>query len=190
MSLRRTGARRLSAAIVLVLAGVALNPLTSLTSSASPPALQACTANHVKVSSHELGHVGGQSLEAFVLKNTGSSTCGLQGYPTLTFFTSSRLDARVKVLHRTSVYASIAPKLLTIGPDEVVSFGLSYNDTTSSTVDSSSNCLVESILIQLPLAPTSSGDFAYHQLFNACHAGNVVAVTPVEGRSLPQRTAA
>jgi hypothetical protein len=190
MTLRGTSQQRLAIAAVVVFAGVAWSPMLSVPASASPPALQACTANNVKVTAERLGDVRGQRLEAFKLRNTGSSTCGMYGYPDLTFFTASRLDALVKVVHTTSVYASVVPKLLTIGPNEVVSFGLSYRGATTSTTTSPKKCLVESILIQIPLAPTSSGDFAYHQSFNACRAHDVVAVTPVEGRTLPRRSGA
>jgi len=166
---------RFGAVLMMVIVGLTWSPLVSSPVLASPPALQACTANNVKVTAQQLGEVRGQRLEAFKLKNTGLTECGMYGYPDLTFFTASRLDARVKVVHRTSAYAS------------VVSFGLSYRGATPTTVAPSKDCLVESILIQLPLAPISSRDFAYHESFNACRAGNVVGVTPVEGRALPQR---
>ncbi len=156
---------------------------------ASPPALQACTANNVKVSTVFLGEARGHELEAFKLKNTGTSTCGLEGYPQLTFFTASRLDSRIEVVHDAAGYAKVTPRLLAIGPDVVVSFGLSYRNTIMTSPSLSKNCQVQSILIELPLAPTSSGDFAYHQSFNACEAGNVVAITPVEALSLPRRSA-
>jgi hypothetical protein len=178
---------RFGAVLMMVIVGLTWSPLVSSPVLASPPALQACTANNVKVTAQQLGEVRGQRLEAFKLKNTGLTECGMYGYPDLTFFTASRLDARVKVVHRTSAYASVTPKLLAIGSNDVVSFGLSYRGATPTTVAPSKDCLVESILIQLPLAPISSRDFAYHESFNACRAGNVVGVTPVEGRALPQR---
>jgi hypothetical protein len=131
----------------------------------------------------------GQVREVFKLKNTGASTCGMDGYPSLTFFTESSLDAHVKIVHHSSAFASVVPKLLAIGPNQIVSFGLSYHNPAPATVASPEGCLVESVLIQLPLAPTATGDFAYHEKFDACRAGNVVAVTPVEGRTLPQRRA-
>ena len=173
--------------MMLIVVGLAWSPFVSQPANASPPSLQACTANHVKVTAEQLGEVRGQQLEVFKLENTGLTECGMYGYPDLTFFTASRLDAKVRVVHRTSVYASVTPKLLAIGSNDVVSFGLSYRDTTPTTIAPPKNCHVESILIQLPLAPISSRDFAYHESFNACRAGNVVGVTPVEGRSLPQR---
>ncbi len=172
---------------MLVVSAVASGPLLSQHANASPPALQACTANNVRVSATQLGEVRGRALEAIQLKNVGSTTCGMDGYPNLTFFTSSRLDSRVKVLHDATGYASVAPKLIAIGPDVVVSFGLSYRDDSTTTVPPTKGCLVESILIQIPLAPTSSGDFAYHENLNACQAGNVVSVTPMEARALPKR---
>jgi hypothetical protein len=165
----------------------ALVALPGGTAGASPPALQACTANHINVSARHVGDVRGQSLDAFVLKNTGSSTCGLEGYPNLQFFTASRLDTRVRVVHHSSVYVPVSPRLLTLTPGETVSFGLSFHRATPSTATKRS-CLVESILIQLPLAPISSGDFAYHGTFNACAAKYLVAVTPVERRAIPQRS--
>jgi hypothetical protein len=171
------------------MASAAWVPLASSPASASPPALQACTANNVEVNAQQLADVHGQSLEAFTLKNTGSSTCGLEGYPDLTFFTSTRLDAHVRVVHRSSVYEPVTPKLLVVVPNGVVSFGLSYHGATPTTTAVAKSCIVESIIIQLPLAPPSSGDFAYHEMFNACQGGNAVAVTPVEGRAVPQRRA-
>jgi hypothetical protein len=167
---------------MLVLAGVASSPLFSAPAGASPPALQACTANNVKISTVFLGEANGHELEAFKLRNTGSSTCGLQGYPELTFFTASRLDSRIEVVHDASGYADVTPRLLAIG--------LSYRNTIMTSPSFAKDCQVESILIDLPLAPTSSGDFAYHQSFNACEAGNVVAITPVEARTLPKRATA
>jgi uncharacterized protein DUF4232 len=172
------------ACLIVAAAGVVTgNPAT-----ASPPALQACTANSLNVSAQQLGQVRGQSLKAFKLKNTGSSTCGLEGYPNLQFFTASRLDTRVKVVHHSSVYVAVRSKLLTITPNETVSFGVSYRSTSLTSNGAPKRCLVESILIQLPLAPVSSGEFAYHGPFNACTARYVVAVTPVERSALPQRT--
>ena len=173
---------------MMLATGVAWSPFLSQSASASPPSLQACTVNNVKVTAVRLGEARGQQREVFKLKNTGVSSCGMYGYPDLTFFTASRLDARVKVVHQASVYASVTPKLVEIGSQKVASFGLSYRSTSVVTAPSK-NCLVESILIQLPLAPISSRDFAYHERFNACHADNVVAVTPVEGRTLPRLSA-
>jgi hypothetical protein len=174
--------------LMLFAVGVASVPVLSQPASASPPSLQACTANNVKITAKQLGEIRGQRLEAFQFKNAGASTCGMYGYPVLKFFTASRLDARIKVVHDTSAYRSVTPKLLTIGPNDVVSFGMSFHGTALTSAAASKKCLVESILIQLPLAPVSSGDFAYHESFNACGANNVVAVTPVEGRSNPLRS--
>jgi hypothetical protein len=184
----RTVRRRthLFAALISLL-GVAWIPVVSEVASASPPSLQACTATHIKVSAKWLGDVGGQKLEAFTLTNTGAAECGMYGYPGLTFFTATRLDTHVRVVHATSIYASVTPKLLAIGSHEKASFGLSYRGASSTSASSSKGCLVQSILIQIPLAPPSSGAFAFHDRFNACHAGDVVAETPVEGRALPQR---
>jgi len=169
---------------MLFAVGGASIPVLSQPAGASPPSLQACTANNVKVTAKQLGEIRGQRLEAFQFKNAGASTCGMYGYPTLRFFTASRLDARIKVVHDTSAYRSVTPKLLTIGPNDVVSFGMSFHGVPTLAT-ASKKCLVQSILIQIPLAPVSSGDFAYHESFNACGANNVVAVTPVEGRTNP-----
>lgn len=188
MSLLGRSKRRLGVVLILTLSGLAASPLISAPAGASPPALQACTANNVKISTVFLGEANGRELEAFRLRNTGSSTCGLQGYPELTFFTASRLDSRIEVVHDASGYATVTPRLLAIGPQDVVSFGLSYRNTIMTSPSFAKGCQVESILIELPLAPTSSGDFAYHQSFNACEAGNVVAITPVEARTLPKRS--
>lgn len=174
--------------LMLVSVGVAWISVLPQPAGASPPSLQACTANNVKVSAEQLGNVGGQRLEAFMFKNIGTTTCGMYGYPVLTFFTASRLDPRIKVTHDTSAYRSITPKLLTIAPNDVVSFGLSFDGVGPTSAPASKPCLVESILIQIPLAPVSSGDFAYHESFNACGANNVVSVTPMEGRSRPLRS--
>ena len=165
----------------------ALGTIWGAPAGASPPALQACAASHINVSVQQLGEVRGQRLDAFILKNTGSSTCGLEGYPNLQFFTASRLDTRVKVVHHSSVYVPVNSKLLTLTPKETVSFGVSYKGAPLTSRAVPKSCLVESILIQLPLASVSSGDFAYHGTFNACAARNLVAVTPVERRALPQR---
>jgi hypothetical protein len=154
---------------------------------ASPPAIQACTANNINVRAQQLGEVRGQHLDAFILKNTGSSTCGLEGYPNLQFFTASRLDTNVRVVHNSSVFVSVSPRLLTLTPGEAVSFGLSYHRASPTSASTAKSCLVESILIQLPLAPVSSGDFAYHGTFNACAARDLVAVTPVERRAVPRQ---
>gem|GEM_PF-1985101 len=190
MGLRRRSQGRLGVLAMVVLAAIAWGPVQSAPAGASPPALQACTANHVKVSTSFLGEHRGHALEAFKLENTGSTTCGLQGYPQLTFFTASKLDSRIEVKHDAAGYAAVTPRLLAIGPRDVVSFGLSYRNTIMTSPVDSKSCQVQSILIELPLAPTSSGDFAYHQSFNACEAGNVVAITPVEARTLPKRTPA
>ncbi len=130
--------------------------------SASPPALQACTANDVSVNVVQLGTVNGQRLEAFELTNIGSSTCGMEGYPSLKFFTSSRLDARVNVRDHSSAFAPVTPKLLAIGPQEVVSFGLSYKRPNALPTSDSKQCNIESILIQFP---------ARHRLYGRlCHS--------------------
>jgi hypothetical protein len=183
MNLGRTSKKLFVTLLMVAATGV----LTGQPAVASPPALQACTANNISVRVQHLGEVRAQSLDAFILKNTGSSTCGLEGYPNLQFFTASRLETRVKVVHHSSLYVPAGSKLLTITPNETVSFGLSYRVAPITSTAVPKSCLVESILIQLPLAPVSSGDFAYHGSFNACAAGFLVAVTPVEHRALPRR---
>ncbi len=156
---------------------------------ASPPQLSACTANEVKVDVSTSDLSNGQVLQTFRLTNIGSVTCGMEGYPGLTFFTNTKLDTYVSVHHHASVYSSIPPRLLAIGPGSVVAFGLTYQ--TDSFVKSSDerDCDVTNLLLQLPSSPSSTGDFSLHESFNACHSGNVVDVTAVENRSTPRLSA-
>jgi hypothetical protein len=161
-------------------------PVIASTSSASPPALQACEVSDVKIMEVSLGQTGTHVLQAFEMRNVGNSTCGMDGYPILTFFTSDRLDAHVKVVHDATLYANVSAKLLTIGPGSVVSFGLAYRDDVTARSDEAKSCLVQSILIQIPLASAATGEFAYHDPFDACRSGNTVAVSPVENSSRPK----
>ncbi len=153
--------------------------------SASPPALPPCAASGFRVVITDLGSHRGQALQSFELKNVGSYTCGMDGFPNLSFYTKTSLDTSLRIVHRANVYATLAPKLIPVGPGEVVSFGVSYRTTASDRDQGLFNCDVESILLQLPLAPSSIGDFALRDEFNACRAGQVIAVTPVEARSQP-----
>lgn len=187
MYLRGRGQRFAAIAVTVAMALLTL-PVLSLSASASPPTLQPCTATNVKVRTSSLGLSRGQNLEAFTLTNIGSSTCGLDGYPTLTFFTASKLDSRVQVRHQSAVYADVAAKLISVGPGQVVSFGFSYHVENPAPIATTQGCVVQSILIQLPSASSADGSFAYHTVFDACEAGNVVAVTPVEARALPRLT--
>ena len=163
-----------------------LVPVFQSVSDASPPALQACTASEVTVVEFALDHVGSHVLQDFTIRNVGSSTCGMDGFPGLTFFTASRLDDRVKVLQDASLYAAVPAKLLSIGPGGEASFGLAYRDDVASPNDDAAACLVQSVLIQLPLASVATGEFAFHDTFNICRSGNTVAISPVEDRSRPK----
>lgn len=185
MRVLRNAGFRWSSSLLIVSASLVV-PFLAGASDASPPALQACAASQVKVSESTLGQVGNYAVQVFTIRNVGRSTCGMQGYPNLTFFTSNRLDQRVRVVHDASLYADAPARLLAIGPGSEVSFGLAYRESTVSSKDELSSCLVQSVLIQIPLASAASGDFAYHDSFNVCQSGDVVAVSPVEGRSRPK----
>jgi hypothetical protein len=161
-------------------------PVLASVADASPPALQACTASNVKIVEVPLGQRDGQVLQAFELRNVGPSTCGMEGYPSLTFFTANRLDVHVIVVHDATLYAHAPAKLLSIGPGSEVSFGLAYRDDVAAPNDEPTSCLVQSVLIQLPLAPTATGEFAYHDSFDVCRSANTVAVSPVEDHARPK----
>jgi hypothetical protein len=186
MSLRKKILLRFSMVSIITGSALFLAPAIIPSAGASPPALQACTANNVAVvvrTSHDDSQWVSQT---FQLTNIGSTTCGMEGYPGLKFFTATKLDTYVNIRHHASVYSLIAPKLLAIGPQSVVSFGLSYRIDASVKRSAERDCDVTSLLLQLPLAPSATGDFSLHDKFNACESGNVVAVTAVENRSTPR----
>jgi len=110
----------------------------------------------------------------------------MKGYPELTFFGPHRLDTYVMVRDNSAGFSPVPPRLIPLVPGSTVSFGLSYRTNASVKRVDQWDCNVTNLLLQLPFAPTATGDFSLGDRFNACHAGNVASVTVVENRATPK----
>jgi len=159
--------------------------IATTSAQASPPALQPCTAAQLKVVINTIDTPVAVH-QNFVITNRGESTCGVEGYPTMSFFTASTQDTRVIPVHTSSYFAEPRIKLIPLAPAAVASFGLGYRTSQPAGRDLATNCDVSTLAFAIPPGSDNADEFAIADAFDACRAGNRVALTPLEAGSAPQ----
>ena len=179
--------------LVAVCTGASFAVLVPL--STDPPAVAATPVPICSYEQLEVGIMSGPGAAAgnigipFIIANVSKSTCTLYGYPRL-FFTPSRYkNHAIKVTHNGGmVFPGVRPRLITIKPGGVASFGLDYGDAANQNDPNGAPCLVQNIYVTLPVRPgTYNANFETTTNFNFCFTDFVVGLTSIQAGPLPRQ---
>lgn len=88
----------------------------------------ACVEGQLSIAAGSGNGAAGTAFQTIIVVNDSMKTCWLSGYPTITLSTGASKIDRDEVHERTGVYANPKPRLVILGPSQVASVGISYND--------------------------------------------------------------
>jgi hypothetical protein len=164
-------------AITVVLGCVlALAPV--LSSAASTALSSAPTCTRLAVATTTVEGADGVGSTTILLVNVGGR-CELSGYPVVQFFEPRFNHLVGRDLHRsTMVFASPAPKRVTLAHDGVASVGVSWSDDPRAHQTCSRTQWVNVVM-------PSSGQLNFQPSLNAVPCGTDVWVTPIEAGPRP-----
>lgn len=121
----------------------------------------------------------------FLIANTGKKACTIEGFPTLDFYSNGK-HVKTTVQHkRSEIYAEPKPTLVTIGPDSVATFALTYTDGYA-VAHNTAACNVNSIQISLPTINPDHERYGASFSFNVCQSNHDVSTTPIELGPIPE----
>jgi hypothetical protein len=167
------------ALIAPLIAGLALPVFSSAQSSASSTVSE-CSYGQLEIASTSgTGGLAGHIGIPFLIANTGNKACTIEGFPALTFY-SRGTKLKTTVRHgRSEIYAEPKPTLVTIGPDGVATFALSYTDGYNPGRNSAA-CNVNAVQVVLPTINPEHEGYGASLSFDICQSNHEVSITPIQ----------
>lgn len=179
----------LSAAVIVSILVLGWAPSGGGASSRPATALDRCLQGELQVAIEQGG--GNQAHYAlgytFLIVNTAKRACTLRGYPRQVELSNVGGNVvHVTLAHRpTSLYAQ--PKIASVflGVGGVASFGISYSYTRDPFKSEAKGCLASLVDVRLPARASSLFSYEFPVNIDACAAGRVINVTPIENLGIP-----
>jgi hypothetical protein len=164
---------------VPLIAGLALPVISSAPSSASTTVSE-CSYGQLEIAiTSGTGGLAGHIGIPFLIANTGNKSCTVEGYPTLAFYSQGK-HVNATVQHATSeIYAEPKPALVTIGPDGVATFAISYTDAYNPGRNTAA-CHVNAVRVSLPTINPEHEEYGASLNFDICQSNRKVRTTPIE----------
>jgi hypothetical protein len=156
---------------------------------ASSTALPRCSTSVLTLRAGFSGAAAGNVGTPILITNHGTSSCTLDGFPTVVGHTEAPSPRHVIFVHqsRSGIYRTVAPRLVVLKHDEKASFGISYVDGRDQQYGQGPRCQMNSVVVQIPLATPAhifKISLAAHRHdgfgpINSCFAGFVLGLTPI-----------
>jgi hypothetical protein len=145
---------------------------TSSTGAAAPP------CNHISAAVGQGQGAAGTITGVITVTNTGTTACGVDGYPTVALYSGSGAPLTVTMVNGLTVsispQANASPSPATIAPSGTAQFAYQFEDVP---VGNQTSCPTsEQGTTTMPGASTSSGYFAF--AISPCNNGTI-KVSPV-----------
>jgi hypothetical protein len=155
-------------------------------SSASTKSLaHMCADSQLAAAAESWLGAGGSDGFTVLIANQSQRSCSIDGFATLTFFSSNGQRIRARVLHKGSMlYATVKPHGVLLNPNAVASFAVSFNGAFVPPSDSPGACVARTMSLELP---TIHPRFYPHNVFivptdlDLCTSAWTVGLTPLEG---------
>ena len=172
---------RLAAALVAVtvIAPLIHPSLSAFAATTSKSVATNCGGDQLEVGLAFGPGATGNISDVVLITNIGKSSCSLEGYPHLNFWTATSAP-QVKLSHSPYMFKDVRPTRVQLNPGRVASFGIGYGDNYIPKSDSPNRCLVTSTVVTL-------GVHKYEIPFelDVCRSDMVVAVTAVQSGGYP-----
>jgi hypothetical protein len=186
---RRRRFRPLLTAAVLL--SVVVGPLTATGVSASAT-IPTCTSNQLTVaveSDSGAYSAAGNHGFPFLIVNTSRSSCGLTGFPRISFSPPRYKGRTVKVVNGGGmIFVAVKAHTIVLRPGYTASFGVDYGIAYDQQDPSDGPCLTRSATVTLPVRPHQySVPFNMALEFNFCFAGFSVTVTSIQSGPIPRQ---
>jgi hypothetical protein len=181
--------RRLTAVICLSAAFGPLILLSTVSPALASNTIPTCSFRQLEVAvAWGPGAAAGNIGIPFIIVNVSRSSCTLTGYPKLSFVPNRYKGRSIKVTHNAGmIYGHVTPRLVTIKPDGVATFGLNFGDASNQNDPIGAPCIVQNIYVALPVrAGTYNQNFETTVNFNFCFADFLVGVTAIQSGPLPK----
>jgi hypothetical protein len=146
-------------------------PSSPPSESPPPPTVQRCTLGHLQVAVAGSNGAAGTIQTTISMRNNGSTTCTLEGYPGMALLAAGTVIHTDVVRGSSVAVPPIHVRLVTLAPGAVASFVFSYSDvpTGSQTCPSSDG-----------LEVTPPNAFSHATIaFQATACGGVLTTSPV-----------
>lgn len=149
---------------------------STASTTSSTAASRAC--NHIAAAPGQSQGAAGTITGVVTVTNTGSTTCTVDGYPTMGLYSGSGAPLTVTMVNGLTVYvsarASVPPSTVTIAPSATAQFAYQFSDVP---VGAETSCPTsEKATTTMPGASASSGYFAL--AIDPCDNGTI-RVSPV-----------
>ena len=125
----------------------------------------------------------------FLIVNTGTQSCELQGYPyEVIFSTTSGAPVKISISHQRNIlYAQPKARRVVLSPGGVASFGISYANDNVAPPSKPTRCIATLIDFRLPARMSHLYSFEFLlRPIDFCQTARSVAVTPLEGGAVPR----
>lgn len=163
---------------------------TSPTDASANSPTHTCTFNDLEVAAAwGPGGFAGTEATPFLIANVSHRACTLKGFPSVHFYAGLPHPVKMTVLHKWGqIFAEPKPRLVSIAPGGVASFGLSYSDGFLPKSDLAKDCDVNTVYVTLPVAYDSTQSYEDNVDFDICQSNHEVSVTPIEEGPVPRRS--
>lgn len=181
--------RRCGVLACLLVICMPLIPLSTASPALASNTIPTCSFRQIEVAAAwGPGAAAGNIGVPFFIVNVSRSACTLAGYPKLLFMPNRYKGHSIKVVHNVGmIYGRVAPRLVTIKPDEVASFGLNFGDASNQGDPNGAPCMVQNVYVTLPVrANAYNQNFDTAVNFNFCFADFLVGVTAIQSGPLPK----
>jgi|SRR5665213_1498156 len=172
---------RLAAALVVVavIAPLIRPSFTAFAATTSQSVTTNCGGDQLEVGLAFGPGATGNGSDIVLITNIGKSSCHLEGYPHLSFWTATSAP-QVKLSHSTYMFKDVRPTRVQLNPGRVASFEIGYGNNYNPKSDAPKKCLVTSTVVTL-------GVHKYEIPFelDVCRSDMVVAVTAVQSGGYP-----
>src|ERR1039458_6343812 len=143
-----------------------------------------CSDSQLVVATEYATGAGGSDGYEVLIANRSGRTCEVYGFARIAFQNSSGRAIKVKVIHRGSMlFATVAPHVVSLAPDTVASFAVSYGEEFVPKDDATSQCVATTMSVVLPTTHPKfypDGDLAVPVNVDLCIADWVIGLTPIE----------
>jgi hypothetical protein len=177
----------------VVIAAVALLPISAHIASSAAAKTPTCTINQIRVALEADSGAyaaAGNEGNAFALINVSHAACSLEGYPKLEFFPSSYKGKSIRVTDNGGgeIFPAVPPRRVIIEPGATASYGINYGDAyNQSDAYSVGACMTQSVRARFPVLPHP---YSVSQLVpftvNFCFTNFHFGVTSIQRGPLPK----
>jgi hypothetical protein len=125
----------------------------------------------------------------FIIANTGTSACSIEGYPKLDFVNGTYKKRSVRVTDGGGgLFATVRPRLIVIQPGGTASFGLGFGDAANQQDPSGAACTTQNIYVTLPVRVSEiPQNYETTVDINFCFSDFEFSVTAFEPGALPKQ---